>query len=265
MKIVACGTLKGGTGKTSVAYNLGGILEEQGYKVLFGDVDPQSNLSDNAGVDTTDQDSKTIRDVFENPAGTLPQDVIVKAPMPELPNLDIIPSHIRLTATERRLVSAPAREHILERWLKRHEEFFSQYDFFLIDTNPSMGDVNQNAFMAADSIILVSDISRKAVVGAELFTYLWGEVLEAMQLESNVKALIINNFDKRTKKSSELREFYAEHEEFGSLLLKNVIPARVDVKDTETKFLPINHTAPKSDACKAFRAVVNELKERGVF
>ena len=194
----------------------------------------------------------------------LPEEMIAKAPVEVLRNLDIIPSHIRLTATERRLVSSPAREHILERWLKKHEDYLSQYDYMLVDTNPSMGDINQNAFMAADAIILVSDISRKAVVGAELFTYLWGEVLEAMQMESNVKALVINNYDKRMKKASELREFYAEHEEFGDLLLNTVIPSRVDIKETETAFLPINLLAPKSDACAAFRAVVNELKERGV-
>ena len=34
MKIIAFGTLKGGTGKTTVAFNVGGLLAEK-YKVLF--------------------------------------------------------------------------------------------------------------------------------------------------------------------------------------------------------------------------------------
>ena len=75
MKTIAFGTLKGGTGKTTVAFNIGGILAEE-HKVLFIDVDPQSNLSDNAGVDTTDQTGPTIRDVFEDPTHVKAETVI---------------------------------------------------------------------------------------------------------------------------------------------------------------------------------------------
>jgi len=46
MKIIAFGTLKGGTGKTSTLFNLGGLLAEQ-HKVLFVDADPQFNLTYN--------------------------------------------------------------------------------------------------------------------------------------------------------------------------------------------------------------------------
>ena len=113
MKVIAFGTLKGGTGKTTVAFNIGGILAEE-HKVLFIDVDPQCNLSDNAGVDTADQDGATIRDVFDNPNKVTAGEVITSEPLWQLPNLDIISSHIRLTATELQLVSAPAREKILK-------------------------------------------------------------------------------------------------------------------------------------------------------
>lgn len=54
MKVISFGTLKGGTGKTTVAFNVGGILAEE-HKVLFIDMDPQSNLTDNVGIDTTVQ------------------------------------------------------------------------------------------------------------------------------------------------------------------------------------------------------------------
>lgn len=262
MKTIAFGTLKGGTGKTTVAYNIGGILAEE-HKVLFIDVDPQANLTDNAGVDTTIQDGITVRDIFSNPKIS-PEDVIVKEPMWQFPNLDIIPSHIRLTATEMQLVSTPAREHILRRWIERNRSVLERYDYIIIDTNPSMGVVNQNAFMAADSIVLVSDVSRKALQGAQLFTYLWGEVSEAMQLEDKVKALILNNNDKRIALGKHLMEFYHNDEDFGKIVLKNSIPARVDIKNTELKYLPINITAPSSDSCEAFRDVVNELRTKEV-
>ena len=263
MKIIAFGTLKGGTGKTTVAFNIGGILAEE-HKVLFIDVDPQSNLSENVGVDTTDQDAWTVKDVFSAPNKTKAEDVITKAPMWQLENLDIIASHIRLTATELQLVATAGRERILQKWIERNRDVLEQYDYIILDTNPSLGIVNQNAFMAADKIILVSDVSKKAIQGAQLFSYLWGEVCESMEVEDNTSALIINNCDNRIALTRHIKEFYQDDEDFGKILLDTTIPARVNIKNTETAYLPINLTAPNSDACEAFRTVISELKERKV-
>lgn len=263
MKIVAFGTLKGGTGKTTVAFNVGGILAEK-HRVLFIDIDPQSNLSDNVGVDTTIQDGATIRDVFNNPHQTKASDVITKSPMDQLPNLDIISSHIRLTATELQLVATAGRERILQRWIERNKDVLCEYDYILIDTNPSMGIVNQNAFMAADKIVLVSDVSKKAIQGAQLFTYLWGEVCENMDVEDKTSALILNNCDKRIGLTRNIKEYYKDDEDFGKIVLDHVIPSRVDIKNTETNYLPINLSTPNSTSCEAFRSVVAELKERRV-
>ena len=263
MKIIAFGTLKGGTGKTTVAFNVGGILAEN-HRVLFIDIDPQANLSENVGVDTTDQTGATMRNVFGDPNKTRAVDVITRQPMEELPNLDIIASHIRLTATELQLVATAGRERILQRWIDRNRSVLEQYDYIIIDTNPSMGIVNQNGFLAADKIVLVSDVSNKAIQGAQLFSYLWGEVCENMDIPDKTSALILNNCDRRIGLTEDIKEYYREDEDFGSLVLSTVIPSRVDIKNTEIAYLPINVSAPKSDSCEAFRGVVAELKERGV-
>ena len=263
MKIVAFGTLKGGTGKTMVSFNIGGILAKE-HKVLFIDVDPQSNLSDNVGVDTTDQDGLTIRDVFHSPNETKASDVITKAPIEQLPNLDIIASHIRLTATELQLVAVAGRERILQKWINRNRDVLEEYDYIILDTNPSMGIVNQNAFMAADSIILVSNVSKKAIQGAQLFTYLWGEICENTDIEDKTNALILNNVDKRVKLSRFIKDYYSKNEEFKDIILENAIPARAEIMNTEVTYLPINLSAPYSDSCFAFKRVIKELKKKGV-
>lgn len=263
MKILAFGTLKGGTGKTTVAFNIGGVLAEE-HKVLFIDVDPQSNLSDNAGIDTTDQSGATIRDVFSYPTKTTADEVITKAPIWQLPNLDIIASHIRLTATELQLVATPGRERILQKWIAKNRERLEEYDYIIIDTNPSMGIVNQNAFMAADKIVLVSDVSKKSIQGAQLFNYLWGEVCENMDIEDKTSALILNNCDKRIGLTKDIIEYYQDDEDFSKIVLNSTIPARVDIKKTETNFLPITMVAPDSDASEAFYSVISELRERNV-
>lgn len=263
MKVISFGTLKGGTGKTTVAFNVGGILAEES-KVLFIDMDPQSNLSDNAGIDTTIQDGATIRDVFSDPMHVRAEDVVTKSPLWQLPNMDIIASHIRLTATELQLVAMAGRERILQKWIARNMDVLRQYDYIIIDTNPSMGIVNQNAFMASDEIVLVSDVSKKAIQGAQLFMYLWGEICENMEIEDKTSALIINRCDKRLNATKNIIEYYQDDDDFSKIVLTHTIPARVDVMNTETMFLPINFTAPDSGACGAFRDVVSELRERKV-
>lgn len=263
MKVIAFGTLKGGTGKTTVAYNVGGVLAEE-YKVLFIDMDPQANLSDGVGIDTTDQTGATVRDIFDNPHKVEADDVITESPMWQLPNLDIIASHIRLTATELHLVAVAGRERIIQKWIERNKARLKKYDYIILDTNPSMGIINQNAFMSADSIVLVSDVSKKSIQGAQQFMYLWGEVCENMDVEDKTNALILNNGDKRLNLTKDIKEYYEDDEDFGKIVLQNMIPSRVDIKNTETKYLPINITAPTSDACEAFRDVVAELLERGV-
>lgn len=263
MKVISFGTLKGGTGKTTVAFNVGGILAEE-YKVLFIDMDPQSNLSDNAGIDTTIQDGVTVRDIFSDPLHTKAEDVITKAPLWQLPNMDIIASHIRLTSTELQLVATAGRERILQKWIARNKDVLEEYDYIIIDTNPSMGIVNQNAFMASDHIILVSDVSKKAIQGAQLFTYLWGEICENMEIKEKISALIVNRCDMRLNATKSIIEYYHDDEDFGQIVLDSTIPSRVDIMKTETEYLPINFVAGESESCDAFRSVINELRERNV-
>ena len=64
MKIITMGTLKGGTGKTLNTFNIGGILAENS-KVLLIDIDPQCDLTSNCGIDSSNTEVRTIRDIFE--------------------------------------------------------------------------------------------------------------------------------------------------------------------------------------------------------
>lgn len=172
MKVITIGTLKGGTGKTTTTFNLAGCLAEDS-KVLLIDCDPQANLSQDCGVDITDQSADSIKSVFDSYLS--PEKTIVKNLIPELPNLDVLPSNIWLMETEMQLVNRAGREFILSNYINDNKIFFEQYDYILCDTNPSMSIINQNAFYLADDIVLVSDVSKNGLTGIELFDYLWSK------------------------------------------------------------------------------------------
>ena len=264
MKVVAVGTLKGGTGKTTVLFNVAGVLAKK-YKVLLIDIDPQCNLSAACGVNIANKKRLSSRDIFRDDVDVTPEDIVVKQPIKELPNLDVIPSHMLMTAIEFFMVNRSAREWVLENYINDNKEFFDLYDYVLIDTNPSMGIVNQNAFTVADSIFLVTDISEDGIVGAELFSYLWEGIRKALRKPDNIKALVINNADRRISLTKELKEYCEDSDELLSLLVDDTIYAKAIYKDARISHLPVNVISGGREATKDVEAVVNGLFEKGVF
>lgn len=268
MKIITMATLKGGSGKTMNTFNISGILAETS-KVLLIDIDPQCNLTSNCGVDTSNTEIKTVRDIFEKLPKNQPtaEEVILKAPIPELPNLDLIPSSILLFKTEKQMTSRNNKEHILEYFLKNNAEHLNQYEYILIDTNPSMSAININGFYVANSIILSSDISANSISGAELFCALWEDAREEMnQRENNVHAMILCNVDKRSKLVEELSS-YINSDDYSipnDIILKTIIPMTVKLKNTEIEHQPVNLLYPKDNIKATYDSIINELKEKGV-
>lgn len=259
MKIIAFGTMKGGTGKTTLTFNLAGLLAEQ-HKVLLWDMDPQCNLSQSAGIDINTRDVYTTRDIFEKPE-TPPGKVAICLE----DNLWIIPGSIDLTLTEALLPGKAGREMILSHYIEDNAEFFQKFDYILLDTNPSMGNVNQNGFVAADSIILVSDVSLHSIRGAELFQFLWEDVRKSLRLPENIKALVLNNYDSRTKLAGQLMDYCEEQDHLRDLVVDTVIPSRVAMKTTALENKPINQLQPQSELTRTFRKLVGQLEEKGVF
>ena len=265
MKSIAFGTLKGGTGKTTSCFNLAGALAlNPDNKILLIDGDPQCNLKNVIGIDCSDMERNYIRTIFENKK-IEPSELIIQNTFDELPNIVIIPSNILLIKTEMQMVSIAGREKLLANYIERNLDFFSQYTHIIFDTNPNLGVVNQNIFYFVNSIVLVSDVSLNAIQGAELFTFLWEENIEDLGIENNIRALIINNFDKRINLAKDLQDYYLSEEEFKDILIETPIPGSVAMKDTSINHAPIVVLQPQHQAANAVKKVVKELIAREVF
>lgn len=266
MKIVTFGTFKGGSGKTSNAFNIAGILAETD-RVLLIDMDPQSNLTSDCGVDIVDAEIPTVRMILENfeQKPIHPEAVILKSIIEELPNLDLIASTFFLFKTEDSLLITPQRESFLKNFIDDNREYLEKnYDYIIIDTNPTMSVININAFYVSDEIILSSDISTNSICGAELFCDLWESKRKALRKEDNISALIICNSDSRTKLGDSLNA-YARSEVFSKdIVIDTIIPASVDIKKAEILHKPVNISFPKKKITKCYRDVVEILKEREV-
>lgn len=268
MKIITFGTLKGGVGKTMLCFNIGGILSQLGKRILVIDSDLQGNLTNNMGIDRTQAELYTTYDIYqlEGPQPS-PEELVLQCPIQQLPNLDMIPGSIFLHKAELNIASVAGREQILSNYLSDHAAYFSQYDHILIDTNPSMSIVNQNAFLVSDAILLVSDVSMNAIEGAQLFIALWEDARRRLRRENNIRGFIINDFDARNKLSSDYLEFLhtsPDTEDLREILLQTIIPRNVRITESELAAVPISLYDLRSKGCDAMASLVDEMLEKGI-
>lgn len=105
MKTIAIANQKGGTGKTTTAYNLGIALTQQGYRVLMVDFDPQGNLSCYCGIPPEQDLEQTITELlmkvaYEKPLSHRECVYQSKRTDDSAPQVDFIPSNLRLASFE---------------------------------------------------------------------------------------------------------------------------------------------------------------------
>lgn len=264
--------MKGGTGKTSMTFNLAGCIARTA-KVLVIDFDSQCNLSSNFNFDifTEDPTVKTVADIFDD-FNTDPWDIVVPSPIPQLPDLDLFPSTMYLYGTELNLSTRSMREQIMQNYMKRNSTFFEQYDYVIFDTGPNMGLINQNAFFVSDHIVLVTDPDCNSAKGAHVFLTLWNTAREFSGLDNNVHALIVNNAE-RIKIVGELNEYIMQHPYLSTIYIDSPVIHTTRFKECSAQNVPIyflktENKQQEESRLKAEASIDNlmqHLIERGIF
>lgn len=172
MKTIAIANQKGGTGKTTTAYNLGIALTQQGYRVLMVDFDPQGNLSCYCGIPPEQDLEQTITELlmkvaYEKPLSHRECVYQSKRTDDSAPQVDFIPSNLRLASFELAMGTMMCREVLLKTCL---EQYSNQYDYCIIDCSPSVGLLLTNALSAANEVIIPMQAQPFSVVGMSQLT-----------------------------------------------------------------------------------------------
>ena len=144
MKIVTFSAIKGGVGKTTLAYNYGEWLAKSGKNVLFIDLDHQCNLSQIYDIYDNEE---TVGNIFRGSG---------KVKIHEISdNVNLISGDMRLDAIERDIENKTNKNMLLYLWFADNYERVNleQYDFIIIDTHPDFSTATKNALIVSNSII----------------------------------------------------------------------------------------------------------------
>lgn len=141
MPITAILSLKGGTGKTTTALNLGASLALKGNRVMLVDLDPQASLSYALRFRREDV-TPTLADVLLGSESV--HDVIWK---PDQENLYLCPSDVRLLELHR---NAGGLKHATRRFAENLKSIKRKNSHVLIDCPPGMTALSVMAIQSAD-------------------------------------------------------------------------------------------------------------------
>lgn len=253
-KVLALCNQKGGVGKTTSTINLGAALTEFGRRVLLVDFDPQGALSVGLGVPAHQLDQTIYNVIIERSVGV--NDAVIRT---GVPNMDLLPSNIDLSAAEVQLVSEVGREHTLVRTLR---PVIERYDYVLIDCQPSLGLLTVNALAASDGVLIPLECEFFSLRGVALLIDTIEKVRERLNPKLAITGILATMFDPRTLHSREVMARVVEA--FGEVVFETVINRTVRFPETTVAGAPITTWAPRSAGAKAYRQLAREVLAREV-
>lgn len=258
-KVIAITNQKGGVGKTTTTFNLGVALAKQNKKVLIVDVDPQSNLTTYAGWYNEDELKYTLSDLMEQSMND--EEIKTKESiLHHKENVDLIPSSLNLSALETSLAYAMSREYTLRNCLSVVKK---DYDYILLDCQPSLGMLTINALASADSVLIPVQSQYFALRGMTDLFKIINKVKRQINPTLKIDGALLTLVDRRTNLSKEIEKQIRDN--YGSILrvYDTQIPIAVKTAESTSQGKSIFSYDKNSSVAEAYSSFAKEVLNDG--
>lgn len=248
MITITASNQKGGVAKSTTIAHLAYGLGEQDKRVLAVDLDPQGNLTDFLGASSESLESTVYNALFEDGVGV--NDVVIGE---QKPNVDLVPANIDLAGAETLLMNEMARESAVRSLLGS----LTDYDYVLIDCQPSLGLLPINAMVASDFVLVPVECAYPSLRGLKQLLATIDKVTGKLNPELAMLGILLTQHDKRTLHAREVIDRVREH--FGERVFQSVIPRRVAFDEATIRGQTLMEYDPSSDGTAAYRALTEEV------
>jgi len=163
-RVLAVANRKGGTGKSTIAVNLGTELGSRGYRVLIADLDPQGHAG--LGFDIVSSDAeRTVHAVFHKSR----VDLLAAVRTTNEPNVDLIAADRHFDGQITR-----ADPRCLAKALNPVKQV---YDVILLDSPPVAANVIVCALLASEGVLVPTLLDHLALDGVRQFARAYHHVM----------------------------------------------------------------------------------------
>lgn len=251
MITISIANQKGGVGKSTTAASVASEFALRGYETLLVDGDPQANVTSHFLA--PDQVGLSIADILieSEQREKLPLEAAIVTT--EMEHLDIVPSKLRFARFEKEPAIA------INRLRSKLVPLASTYDFVIIDTPPTLGQILTTPLLASTHMIVPVAASPLAQDGLDDLIGTFEEV-RSTNPELSMLGLVCTLFDGRTSVSAE--SYRSLKERYGTNVFETIIHRNVKLEESPAFHQPVQLYAPASRGALLYAELTDEILKR---
>lgn len=245
---------KGGVGKTTTAVSIGGLLAQQGKRVLLMDLDPQGSLTSYFRLDP-DGIEYSVYTLFNAKAGGQSLESLDRLLHPSgVEGMTLMPASTAMATLDRQLGARDGMGLVIVDALNRLSD---QFDYVLMDCPPMLGILMVNALAACQQLLIPVQTEFLALKGLE-------RMLHTLQMIGRARGgslaytIIPTFFDRRTRASTDALR--AMRDQYGDHLWSRVIPVDTQFRESSRVGVPISFYNPSARGTEAYASLVRWLQ-----